>query len=309
MAYQVERGLDNIFAATGGGGGGYLTFEEGKPVTGIFLEWGQDAFGVREHYEGSLNPKYIRCPGKDVCPLCAATGKTPGMKVKFRILDAADGKVKMVSLAPTHAKKIQADFQIDGTDPTREWVVIYRTGKGTNDTNYSARKAPQQWQVPDFNTLDLPDLAAQTNIHSPEEIANIMAAVTNAVPQQPAFGAPPAPQYGGGFNNQPAPQYGGAPSAPAPQYGGAAPQYGSQPAYAPAPPMQQQTYAPAPQQAYEPVPQQPAPQVQGQFPQHGEAPQAGLAPQAPTQDPFGQGAGVAPQDNQYVPSPERNMPF
>jgi hypothetical protein len=181
----VTRGLDAILS----GGTEFLTFEENKPKTLLIIDWYEDLVSVREHYEPSLNPKYIRCPGKDVCPLCHANpDKYAGVKVKFRVYDPAEDKVKVVSLAKKHIKKLNADFNIDEIDPTKEYVTIHRTGKDANDTSYSARlyrpdesKGKPAYAIPDFDDMDMPDLEEQVKVHTPEQIQGFMNALLAGV--------------------------------------------------------------------------------------------------------------------------------
>lgn len=171
----VVRGLSDILS----GGTEWVTFEEGKPKTLLFIDWYEDLVGIREHYEPSLNPKYIRCPGKDVCPLCAANpGKYPALRIKFRVYDPTDNKVKMVSLAKTHIQKLNSDFNLDEVDPTKQYVTIYRTGKGASDTSYSAREYKKgDFDLPNLEELELPDMAQQVTPHTPEEIQGFMNAL------------------------------------------------------------------------------------------------------------------------------------
>ncbi len=195
----VMRGLDNILS----GGTEFVTFEEGKPKTLLILDWYEQLAAIREHYEPSLNPKYIRCPGKDVCPLCAANpGKYPALRIKFRIYDPVDQKVKLVSLAKSHIQKLNADFNLDEVDPTKAFVTIHRTGKGASDTSYSARAYkpnPDQgkpaYEIPVVADLDVPDLTPQLTPHTPDEIQNIMNALIAGAQQ--GAGAP-AQGFGGG---------------------------------------------------------------------------------------------------------------
>lgn len=182
----MMRGLNAILS----GGTEFITFEEGKPMTLLFIDWYEDLMAIREHYEPSLNPKYIRCPGKEVCPLCQANpDKYPGLKIKFRVYDPTDNKVKFVSLAKSHIQKLNTEFNLEEVDPTQEYVTIYRTGKGASDTSYSARRAKQQPPKPNFEELDMPDIMAQVTPHTPEQIQGIMnallASATQQQPQQP----------------------------------------------------------------------------------------------------------------------------
>lgn len=184
----VVRGLDNIL----NGGAEYLAFEEGKPKVLLFVDWYNDVLGIREHYEPALNPKYIRCPGKEVCPLCKANpGKYPGLKIKFRVYDPTDQKVKIVSLAKSHIQKLNTEFNLEEVDPRQRYVIIYRTGKGSNDTSYSARTyepAPMNgkpdYPYPNFDELDMPDLLEYVNPHTPEQIQGFMDALLNGVQNQ-----------------------------------------------------------------------------------------------------------------------------
>ncbi|MGG1263780.1 hypothetical protein [Brevibacillus laterosporus] len=177
----VVRGLDNILS----GGTEFITFEENKPRTLLFIDWGENLSAIREHYETSLNPKYIRCPGKDVCPLCYANpGKYPALRIKFRVFDPTDNKVKMVSLAKSHIQKLNADFNLDEVDPTKSFVTIHRTGKGASDTSYSARQykanpdqGKPEYALPNPDDMNIPDIAAQLTPHSPDEISGIMNAL------------------------------------------------------------------------------------------------------------------------------------
>lgn len=171
----VVRGLSDILS----GGTEWVTFEEGKPKTLLFIDWYEDLVGIREHYEPSLNPKYIRCPGKDVCPLCAANpGKYPALRIKFRVYDPTDNKVKMVSLAKTHIQKLNQEFNLDEIDPTKQYVTIHRTGKGASDTSYSAREYKKgDYALPNLEDLDIPELTPQVTPHTPEEIQGFMNAL------------------------------------------------------------------------------------------------------------------------------------
>lgn len=177
----VTRGLSAILSS----GTEYITFEEGKPVTLLFIDWYEDVLAVREHYEFALNPKYIRCPGKDVCPLCKANpDKYPALRVKFRVYDPVDGKVKIVSLAKSHVVKLNTDFNLDEIDPTKTFVRIHRTGKGASDTSYSARayrpdpaKGLPEYELPNLEELDMPDLEDVVRPHTPEEIEGFMNAL------------------------------------------------------------------------------------------------------------------------------------
>lgn len=182
----MMKGLNAILS----GGTEFITFEEGKPMTLLFIDWYEDLMAIREHYEPSLNPKYIRCPGKDVCPLCQANpDKYPSLKIKFRVYDPTDQKVKFVSLARSHIQKLNTEFHLEEVDPTQEYVTIYRTGKGASDTSYSARRAKQQPPKPNLEELEMPDIMAQVTPHTPEQIQGFMnallAGTTQQQPQQP----------------------------------------------------------------------------------------------------------------------------
>lgn len=292
--YNGVTGLDNILS--GGNGGQFITFEEAKPMTLLIIDWYENLRSAREHYEQAMTPKYIRCPGKDVCPLCAANpSKYPQLKIKFRVYDPQEGKVKFVSLSQTHIKKLNSDFNLDGVNPTQQYVTIYRTGKGPTDTNYSARVAQQQFQLPDFNTLEMPDIAPQFTPHTPEEIQGFMNAVLGNVQQgyqqQTAFGA----QF------QPQPQYGAQPQFGAPQQG-----YGQMPQQ----PMQQQ-FNQQPQQGYVQAPQQQqfAPQQPMQQ-QMQQQPPVQHQMTDPTQTAeFNQHQGAPQSPESFVQQPPRNLPF
>jgi hypothetical protein len=229
----VVRGLGAILA----GGADFITFEEGKPMTLLFIDWFEDLLGIREHYESALNPKYVRCPGKDVCPLCKANpSKYPALRIKFRVYDAADKKVKFVSLAKSHVQKLNADFNLDEVDPTRSFVTIYRVGKGASDTSYSARRYnadPEKGKpvidLPTQEVMDaLPDISPQLTAHTPDEIAGFMQALVGGMQQnqqQGGYNQPPQGGYGqqqGGYNQQP--QYNQAPQGGYEQQGQQAPQ-------------------------------------------------------------------------------------
>jgi hypothetical protein len=202
----VMRGLDNILS----GGTEFITFEEGKPRTLLVLDWYENLSAIREHYEPSLNPKYIRCPGKEVCPLCAANpGKYPALRIKFRVFDPADSKVKLVSLAKSHIQKLNADFNLDEVDPTKAFVTIYRVGKGATDTSYSARQYkpnPEQgkpvYEIPVVADLDIPDLSPQLTPHSPDDINAIMNALIAGVQGNGNGQGGYNPNAQQGYNNQ-----------------------------------------------------------------------------------------------------------
>lgn len=279
--FNGVQGLDSILAG-GNGGTQFITFKEGEPQTLLIIDWYENLRGVREHYEPSLNPKYVRCPGKEVCPLCITNpSKYPSLRIKFRVFDPMESKVKLVSLSQTHVKKLNSDFNLDGINPTQQYVTIYRTGKGASDTNYSARLSQQQFQLPDYNTLEMPDIAVQFTPHTPDEISGFMSAVLGNIQQ-------------GGYAQ---PQYGQAPQFTQPQYGQPqAPQQG----------YGQPQFNQAPQQGYGQAPQQPQPG-------YGQAPQMPQqqAPQAPQQD-FGQAPGQGQSvDNGggFVQQPNRQLPF
>lgn len=163
----VKKGLNDILNSKKTE---YMTFEEGKPATVLFLDWFEDVYAVREHYERGLTPNYVKCPGKEVCPLCKIGEKYPSLKIKFRIYDTADGKVKVVSLAKSHVQSLNNDFNLDEIDPTQQFVKIVRSGKGATDTKYSARVAKGNFEKPNLEELDMPDLEKLVQPHSPEEI-------------------------------------------------------------------------------------------------------------------------------------------
>lgn len=179
MSNTVVRGLEAILS----GGADFINFEEGKPMTMLFIDWFEDLFGIREHYEAALTPKYIRCPGKNICPLCKANpSRYPALRIKFRVYDPLENKVKFVSLAKSHVQKLNQEFNLNGCDPTKNFVTLYRTGKGASDTAYSARRYvtnPEAGKpVLEFPTQKLidqmPDITPQVIPHSPDEIAAFM---------------------------------------------------------------------------------------------------------------------------------------
>nr|WP_145401917.1 hypothetical protein [Paenibacillus xylanexedens] len=179
MSNTVVRGLEAILS----GGADFINFEEGKPMTMLFIDWFEDLFGIREHYEAALTPKYIRCPGKNICPLCKANpSRYPALRIKFRVYDPLENKVKFVSLAKSHVQKLNQEFNLNGCDPTKNFVTLYRTGKGASDTAYSARRYvtnPEAGKpVLEFPTQELidqmPDITPQVIPHSPDEIAAFM---------------------------------------------------------------------------------------------------------------------------------------
>ncbi|MCK6076898.1 hypothetical protein [Paenibacillus silvae] len=179
MSNTVVRCLEAILS----GGADFINFEEGKPMTMLFIDWFEDLFGIREHYEAALTPKYIRCPGKNICPLCKANpSRYPALRIKFRVYDPLENKVKFVSLAKSHVQKLNQEFNLNGCDPTKNFVTLYRTGKGASDTAYSARRYvtnPEAGKpVLEFPTQKLidqmPDITPQVIPHSPDEIAAFM---------------------------------------------------------------------------------------------------------------------------------------
>lgn len=274
MTNQVVRGLGAILS----GGADFITFDEGKPMTLLFIDWYDDLMGIREHYEPAMTPKYIRCPGKDVCPLCKANpSKYPAMRIKFRVYDPIDQKIKLVSLAKKHVQSLNGDFNLDRVDPTKNYVTVYRAGKGASDTRYSARAyRPDPAQglpeipYPTQEIIDnMPDITPQFTPHSPDEIAGFMQAMVSGAAQGGYGATAVAPQYGQQAPAAPAPQYGQQPPA---GYGHQAPAgYGQQP----------QQQAPA-----EYAPQQQAPAQTGyeQQPMGGANPPLG-APAAPAAPP------------------------
>lgn len=179
MSNTVVRGLGAILST----GADFITFEEGKPMNLLFIDWFDDLLGIREHYEAALNPKYVRCPGKEACPLCKANpSKYPALRIKFRVFDPEENKIKFVSLAKSHIQKLNADFQLYKIDPTKNFVTIYRTGKGASDTSYSARRYVAN---PASNKLDIeypsqeiidnmPDITPQVTPYSSDEITSFM---------------------------------------------------------------------------------------------------------------------------------------
>lgn len=186
----VVRGLDNILS----GNTEFVTIEEGKPQTFLFIDWYQELVGIREHYEKHLNPKYIRCPGKEICPLCLMNpDKYPALRIKFRVYDPSDKKVKFMSLAKKHINSLNGDFTLDEIDPTKTFVTIYRKGKEASDTIYSGRAAKGEYEKPDFEELDMPDLTPQITPHTVDQIRNILNAVTGgqAPAEFPPTGAEP----------------------------------------------------------------------------------------------------------------------
>ncbi|WP_160496618.1 hypothetical protein [Paenibacillus dendrobii] len=181
MSNTVVHGLKAILS----GGADFITFEENKPMTLLFIDWHDNLVGVREHYEKSLIPSYIRCPGHKICPLCKKNpGKYPAMRIKFRVYDPLENKIKFISLAKTHIKKLNDDFTLQGVDPTKVLVTIFRKGKGIAETSYKACRyivdhtgAEPKLAVPSRELMkNLPDILPQITPHSPDEIAGFMQA-------------------------------------------------------------------------------------------------------------------------------------
>ncbi|QQN86712.1 hypothetical protein [Bacillus toyonensis] len=176
------KGLDAILKV----GNTFLTFKDKKPLTLLFIDWYENLVGIREHYEPTLKPKYIRCPGTDVCPLCHVNpGKYPNLKIKLRVYDPLDNKIKLVSLAKTHIQKLHTDFNLYMIDPTKDFVTISRSGTGANDTTYSAK--PYHYtsvdeepilKKPDFNEIEMLDISTYITSHSPDEIQEFMNAAS-----------------------------------------------------------------------------------------------------------------------------------
>lgn len=199
MSNTVVRGLGAILS----GGADFITFEEGNPVTLLFIDWFENLLGIREHFEATLNPKYVRCPGKNICPLCKANpSKYPALRIKFRVYDAAEKKIKFVSLAKSHIQKLNSDFKLHEIDPTKNFVTIYRTGKGVSDTYYSARRyvanlgANNPIDYPSQELLDnMPDITPQVTPHNPDEITAFVQAVVG-VNQFYSIGDNRSPQGG-----------------------------------------------------------------------------------------------------------------
>ncbi|ALA07268.1 hypothetical protein SECTIM467_144 [Brevibacillus phage SecTim467] len=231
----VVKGLNNILS----GGVDFITFEEGKPMTLLFIDWNEDLIGIREHYEKALNPKYVRCPGKATCPLCKANpSKYPALRIKFRAYDPTDNKIKFVSLAKSHVQKLSSEFNLDEVDPTKQYVTIYRTGKGASDTSYSARRYvanpamnKPDLALPDFDAIEMPDITPQVTPHTPDEIAGFMQALVSGMTAEQG--------QQGGFNQ--------APQGYMPPQGGYVPQQGLEQAA--------QGFGYVPQGGYEQVPQ------------------------------------------------------
>ncbi|MEK3702679.1 hypothetical protein MKY87_01025 [Paenibacillus sp. FSL R7-0198] len=181
MSNTVVRGLGAILS----GGADFITFQEGNPMTLLFIDWFENLLGIREHFEATLNPKYVRCPGKNICPLCKANpSKYPALRIKFRVYDAVENKIKFVSLAKSHVQKLNCDFIQHEIDPTKNFVTIYRTGKGASDTSYSARRyvanleANNSLDYPSQELLDnIPDITPQVTPHSPDEITAFVQAL------------------------------------------------------------------------------------------------------------------------------------
>lgn len=176
---RVVRGLVAILS----GGADFITFEEGKPMTLLFIDWFEDLLGIREHFESALNPKYVRCPGKDVCPLCHVNpGKYPALRIKFRVFDPNENKIKFVSLAKSHVKKINDEMNLDEVDPTKNYVTVYRSGKGASDTSYTIRRYIADTEkgmpvipYPSQEVIEgMPDVTPQVTPHTPDEIAGFM---------------------------------------------------------------------------------------------------------------------------------------
>lgn len=297
------HGLGSILSSGGGGNNrpDYVTFKEGQPMTVLFIDWEEDLVAIREHYEAALTPKYIRCPGKDVCPLCKVNpSKFPSLRIKFRIYDPTDGKVKLANLSKTAIQSLVSDFQLERVDPRSNFVTIYRFGSGAKDTKYSARayrpdpaQGFPEMPRPSQETLaNLPDLTDELRPHTPEEITGFMQGLMNGGQQAPSYGQ--QPQYG---------------QAPAPYQAPPQQAYVQQPPYTQQPPYQ----APPAQQAPNPYGQQP----QYQAPQAPQAPhpyeqQAQInnqaSPQAPQQE---MGGGMPPMGapNGATAIPPRKLPF
>lgn len=173
------------------GGNEFITFKAGEPKTLLFIDWYDNLYWTYEHYEKVLNPSYVRCPGKQVCPLCQANpGKYASMRAKFRVYDPADGKVKFVSMSKTAVKALNDSFSIDYVDPTKTYVTIFRTGSGAQDTSYTARvyrpnSGMAEYPLPNLDAVDKPDIIPIVTPHTPEEIRGFMNALSGG--NQPQY--------------------------------------------------------------------------------------------------------------------------
>lgn len=173
------------------GGNEFITFKAGEPKTLLFVDWYDNLYWTYEHYEKALNPSYVRCPGKQVCPLCQAnSGKYASMRAKFRVYDPVDGKVKFVNMSKTAVKALNDSFSIDYVDPTKTYVTIFRIGSGPQDTSYTARvyrpnPGMAEYPLPNLDAVDKPDIIPIVTPHTPEEIRGFMDSLSGG--NQPQF--------------------------------------------------------------------------------------------------------------------------
>lgn len=168
----VVRGLDNIVGDFDKKN--WVKLEDGEHITCLIIDWYENLRMIAEHYVQYLTPRYIRCPGQSVCPLCLQ-GHRPNKRVKFRIYDPSDGKIKFMSLAPKHIKSLHLSFKLDNVDPTKEYVTIFRNGKTSQDTTYQARPVRQQLPLPDLSKIEMPDIEDEFIPHTPEQIQSFLA--------------------------------------------------------------------------------------------------------------------------------------
>lgn len=117
-------------------GGDFIRLKDGDSVRGVFRG---DPFVFRQHWVGQST---IRCPDNDTCERCKA-GEKPAFRFKLNFIVKENDQLA-VKVLEQGWKLYQAlnDLQAGGWDLEKNFVVIKRTGKGKNDTVYSANPVP-----------------------------------------------------------------------------------------------------------------------------------------------------------------------
>ena len=116
--------------------GDIIRLKDGDSVQGVlrgepfefYSHWGQD--------------KTYRCVGRDVCDMCKA-GNKAAFRFKLNMVTKDDGKL-VVKVIENGFKLYKQLFDLNegGWDLEKNFIKISRSGKGKNDTVYSAVPIP-----------------------------------------------------------------------------------------------------------------------------------------------------------------------
>lgn len=166
----------------------WLTLKSGESTEIRIIQPLDELVSIYEHGEHINNRwHYIRCLGKENCPLCRA-GKKAAFKTFIPVYDHKDERIKIFKASKTVGLTLVGLAEEYG-DLTKRKFKLLRQGEGRNTTYQFFPRDPDDF---DISELELPDIESLIEPMSPEEIENL-------INQKVSDVDPTVPKEEGGF--------------------------------------------------------------------------------------------------------------